>query len=163
MVLVDSRTGVTELGGICAYQLADTVVLFCASNHQNVEGTRNVVADIFSPGVAARRGNRPLQAIVLPARIEQHDDALITAFRERFLAAFDEYTPEPLRRAGMTFWDLAIPYEPRYAFEERVITDPARTDERRPMVAAFQGVVDALALLAEPESKLAGLRSDARS
>jgi energy-coupling factor transporter ATP-binding protein EcfA2 len=159
VVLVDSRTGVTELGGICAYQLADTIVLFCASNHQNLEGTRAVVADILSPGVAARRGDRPLQAIVLPARIEQHDDALV-AFRERFSAAFDEYTPEPLRRAGMSFWNLAIPYEPRYAFEERVITDPARADERRSMVAAFQGVVNALALLADSGAKLAGLRSE---
>src|SRR5262249_27446570 len=38
VVLVDSRTGVTEMGGVCARQLADVVVAFCAPNTQNVDG-----------------------------------------------------------------------------------------------------------------------------
>ena len=51
VVLVDSRTGVTEMGGVCAYQLADVAVLLCAPNYQNLEGTRDVVLD-FVPMVS---------------------------------------------------------------------------------------------------------------
>ena len=36
VALVDSRTGVTEMGGVCAYQLADAIVLLCAANLQNI-------------------------------------------------------------------------------------------------------------------------------
>src|SRR5262249_46778352 len=61
IVLVDSRTGVTEMGGICAYQLADTIVLLSASNHQNVEGTVSAIRDFFSPRVQNLRGTRQLQ------------------------------------------------------------------------------------------------------
>lgn len=157
VVLIDSRTGVTEIGGICAYQLADAVVMFCASNRQNVHGTMNVLRDFFSPRVQARRANRSLSAIVVPARVEQRDEPLLQDFQHRFEEAFGQYTPPQFVAAGVNFWDLLIPHDPPYAFEERVITDPARVGERRQMEIAFQGLVEAIALLAEPETPLADL------
>src|SRR6185295_2099555 len=45
LVLVDSRTGVTEMGGICGYQLADVMVMLCAPNNQNMQGTANMLRD----------------------------------------------------------------------------------------------------------------------
>ena len=36
VVLIDSRTGITEMGGVCTRQLADVVVAFCVPNTQNV-------------------------------------------------------------------------------------------------------------------------------
>jgi hypothetical protein len=47
MVPVDSRTGFSQMGGICAYQLADVIVAMCAPNQQNLDGTRD--ADQLSP------------------------------------------------------------------------------------------------------------------
>jgi hypothetical protein len=38
-VLVDSRTGITELGGLCVGPLADRLIVFTGLNDQNVEGT----------------------------------------------------------------------------------------------------------------------------
>ncbi|MBL8483827.1 MAG: AAA family ATPase, partial [Rhodocyclaceae bacterium] len=64
VVLADSRTGVTEMGGICAYQLADVVVMMTAANRQNVEGTRRVADDFRSPQVLDLRRGRPLQLLV---------------------------------------------------------------------------------------------------
>jgi hypothetical protein len=32
VILIDSRTGVTEMGGACTYQLADVVVMLCTPN-----------------------------------------------------------------------------------------------------------------------------------
>jgi cellulose biosynthesis protein BcsQ len=160
VVLVDSRTGVTEMGGICAYQLADIVVMMCASNYQNVEGVRSVAENFFSSRVQALRRNRPLQAIIVPARVEQRDPELEASFRDRFEQSFNIYLPSALLAEGLTFWDLRIPYEPRYAFEERVVARPARKDARPEMADAFQNIVRALALLAEPETALARLAGD---
>ena len=39
-VLVDSRTGITEIGGLCVGPLADALVVVTGLNDQNVEGTR---------------------------------------------------------------------------------------------------------------------------
>jgi len=45
-VLVDSRTGYTEEGGICTRQLPDAVVVMFFPNEQNLLGLRKVVRDI---------------------------------------------------------------------------------------------------------------------
>src|SRR5207245_7959217 len=44
VVLIDSRTGVTEMGGVCTRQMADAVVSFCAPNFQNIDGVMKVVS-----------------------------------------------------------------------------------------------------------------------
>ena len=158
VVLVDSRTGVTEMGGVCAYQLADSIVMLAGSNRQNLDGTRNVVENFFSPRVQALRADRPLQILVVPARVEQRDEQLVEELHSRFDKAFAPYTPLPLQREGRTLWDLLIPYEPRYAFEEQVISQPSRGAERRSMAAAYANLVDALSSLATPGSPLATVR-----
>ena len=45
-VLIDSRTGHTDIGGICTRQLPDTVVILFFPNVQNLRGLTKVVRDI---------------------------------------------------------------------------------------------------------------------
>lgn len=45
-VLIDSRTGHTDVGGICTRQLPDAVTLLFYPNEQNLDGLRKVVEDI---------------------------------------------------------------------------------------------------------------------
>lgn len=47
-VLIDSRTGHTDVGGICTRQLPDSVSIFFLPNKQNLEGLTKVVHDIKS-------------------------------------------------------------------------------------------------------------------
>ena len=51
-VLIDSRTGHTDVGGICTRQLPDAVVVMFVPTRQNIEGLEPVVADI-------RKARRP--------------------------------------------------------------------------------------------------------
>ena len=159
VVLVDSRTGVTEMGGICGYQLADAIVMMCAANHQNMLGTANMVRDFRSSNVDSLRRGRKLDIVVVPARVEDRltgDDAeMLDTFFRRFDEAFAALVPEPLKRAGISLRDLMIPYDPEYAFEEQVVSDPARHTQRRSIGATFDKLTYALALLAEQGSRLA--------
>lgn len=59
-VLIDSRTGHTDVGGICTRQLPDAVVLMFFPNDQNLLGLESVVRDIREEP----RGLRP-QDIIL--------------------------------------------------------------------------------------------------
>ena len=147
LVIVDSRTGVTEMGGICTYQLADLIVLFTAANHQNRRGTLDVVRDFESLPITVARRDRPLQMLVVPARVEQRDPALLQKFMETFEAQFGDRLPPALRAARLTFQDLLIPYEPAYAFEERVLSAPDRADERRAIAGAFERLAQAVKLM----------------
>ncbi len=47
-VLIDSRTGHTDVGGICTRQLPDSVAMLFFPNEQNLNGLTKVVADIRS-------------------------------------------------------------------------------------------------------------------
>jgi hypothetical protein len=154
IVLVDSRTGVTEMGGICAYQLADTIVVMCAPNQQNLDGTHDVVRNFFSPRVTMLRAGRPLQLLVVPSRVEMRDEDLLNDFRGRFERLFVGFTPKELARNGLTYWDLMIPYDPRSAFQESVVAQDSRAGARSTINPAIQKLVHAIGLLAEPNQAI---------
>ncbi|MFC5457294.1 KGGVGR-motif variant AAA ATPase [Prosthecobacter fluviatilis] len=40
-ILVDSRTGLSEIGGLCIGPLSDRLIVLCGLNDQNIEGTRH--------------------------------------------------------------------------------------------------------------------------
>ena len=157
-ILVDSRTGVTEMGGICAYQLADVIVVLCAPNLQNLEGTQAMVRHFLSPQVRAVRHDRPVEVLIVPARVDQEDTNLRRIFEQRFEERFDSYVPTALADQGLRFWDMQIPYEPRYAFDEQVVTDPNRAEERRGLAASYAKLLQGITLVAPEQSALATLR-----
>jgi len=150
VVLVDSRTGVTEMGGICAYQVADLIVVMCAPNQQNLDGTYDVVRNFFSPRVTTLRSGRPLQLLVVPSRVETRDESSLNDFRGRFENLFTGFMPKELVGAGLTYWDLLIPYDPRSAFQESVAAQDSRAGARSTINPAIQKLVHAIGLLAEP-------------
>lgn len=43
VTLIDSRTGISDSGGVCTVQMPDVLVPVFAPNHQSLEGTRQVV------------------------------------------------------------------------------------------------------------------------
>ena len=51
-VLVDSRTGFTEIGGLCVGPLADRVLLFTSLNEQNICGTKHFIDTVGLEPVA---------------------------------------------------------------------------------------------------------------
>jgi cellulose biosynthesis protein BcsQ len=56
-VLIDSRTGHTDVGGICTRQLPDATVVMFFPNDQNVSGLEEIVQNIRSETAAPRAKN----------------------------------------------------------------------------------------------------------
>jgi cellulose biosynthesis protein BcsQ len=157
IVLVDSRTGVTEMGGICAYQLADTIVVMCAPNQQNLDGTRDVVRNFSSLRVMKLRGGRPLRLVVVPSRVEMREENALNDFHSQFENLFSSLTPKELEQGGLAYWDLLIPYDPRSAFQEAMVPQDTRAGARSTINPAIQKLVRAICLLAEPGDPVHGL------
>jgi hypothetical protein len=159
VILVDSRTGMTEMGGVCAYQLADHMVMFCAANFQNVQGTRDIIRNFQSPRVRALRKDRPLDVLVVPARVQQNSGEV-----ERFHAEFDRcfaaFTPPSLASEQREMWNLMLPYEAAYAFEERIVTANGDRSELRTALERLAGTV---AFLATADSRLRSLGQGERA
>ncbi len=104
-VLIDSRTGLTDVSGICTLQLPDLVVLLFSLNNQNVRGT----AQIFS-SIKFNKLNRSIKTLLVASPIPDVPES-IEVRRERFENARKCIGPAP---------DLILPFDPFMAFQETI-------------------------------------------
>lgn len=138
IVLVDSRTGVTELGGICTYQLADTVIMFCSPSQQSLDGTHKMALNFTDPQVQNLRSERPLNLMILPARVENTESDALDAFQAEFRRLFKPFLPSSADSDFQQFWGLSIPYIPKYAYKELIAVCESDKASAENMVTAFR-------------------------
>lgn len=148
IVLVDSRTGVTEMSGVCTRQLASVVVAFCAPNFQNLDGVERMVRSFTRPEIIKQR-QRELPVIVVPSRIDPFELRLRKEFGDRFNQKFGK-PPAAFEAVRKTFWDLAIPYIAAYNYFERIVFNAP--DVVGELEKAYKQLAAHLVLLAEGES-----------
>ena len=86
-VLIDSRTGHTDTGGICTRQLPDAVAILFFPNDQNLRGLTTVVHDIRSEVEGPRRKEIDLHFVMSNVPDLDDEDSIleekIDAFREQ--------------------------------------------------------------------------------
>jgi tetratricopeptide (TPR) repeat protein len=58
-ILIDSRTGITEVGGLCVGPLADRLIVLSSLNDQNIEGTLTFLKEA---GIKPQRRNKKSKA-----------------------------------------------------------------------------------------------------
>lgn len=71
-VLIDSRTGFTDVQGICTRQLPDAVVLFFFPNRQNLDGLKQVVRGIRGEQSPPR--NKQIELYFVMSNVPDLDD-----------------------------------------------------------------------------------------
>lgn len=83
-VLLDSRTGVTDVGGICTRHLPDAVVLMFRPDDQSLEGTAGVVDAIRNERPAPGRKHVRLHFVMAAIPDVDDEDGILEELRERF-------------------------------------------------------------------------------
>lgn len=81
-VFIDSRTGVTDISGICTRQLPDLTLAVFFPNEQNLLGLKEVVSDVrSSPG-----RSEPPQLLFVASRVPRLDDeyGILRSWLDRF-------------------------------------------------------------------------------
>lgn len=127
ITLIDSRTGVTDVGGICTVQLPDTVVFVFVFNSQSMSGVETVASELHD------RDNRTLQALkrwptlhFLPSRKELSEQVKLREWEDRAESMFKRFCDsQPVRaKYGDSVIDylrkLSIPYVPYFAYGEEL-------------------------------------------
>jgi len=110
LVLIDSRTGLNEVAGLCIGPLCDSLVLCAGLNRQNIDGLRYFME---VSGLADERKAKPFVVAAGP----------VPPWRTREAA---ERLDEIYRFAGHSRV-VTVPYHPRAALEETVflLTEPS--------------------------------------
>jgi MinD-like ATPase involved in chromosome partitioning or flagellar assembly len=70
-LLIDSRTGVTEMGGVCTALLPDKVVYFIVNNQENIDGARQIIKGIKKANRLP--GQKPIEVVLVLTRIPHGD------------------------------------------------------------------------------------------
>ena len=86
-VLIDSRTGHTDTGGICTRQLPDSVVILFFPNEQNLRGLTEVVRDIRSEADEPRKKRIELHFVMSNVPDLDDEDRIL----ESKIAAFQDH------------------------------------------------------------------------
>lgn len=73
-VLIDSRTGHTDVEGICTRQLPDAVVVLFFPNEQNLCGLKEVVRDIRAEAERTRKDKTPVSLHFVMSNVPDLDD-----------------------------------------------------------------------------------------
>ena len=153
-VLIDSRTGVTDISGICTALLPEKLVVVFTPNRQSLTGVRELVLR----ATAYRRGSddlRPLLVLPLPSRIEASMEKLrtqwrhgqpeehITGYQPMFEALLAECYGLPECKLGEYFDAVQIQQSPDCAYGE-VISVRAGSGDRFSLASSYRVFVERL-------------------
>jgi cellulose biosynthesis protein BcsQ len=123
-VLIDSRTGITDIGGICTIQLPDQLVLLFTANNQSLEG----IVDVWKSALAGRndlpydRGH--LLALPVATRFElrveyEQAQTWLGKFAEVLEPIYSEWARENVPVQELLNF-TRIPYVPFWSFGEEL-------------------------------------------
>lgn len=142
LVLIDSRTGVTDIGGICTVHLADVLVLLFTANDSSSEGALEIVERARKAHEHLPLDRGRLLAVPVPARDESRTEyELATQWKNKFAEQFGELYRDWLP-SGKTPHDaielLRIPYVPYWSFGEQLPAIDEGTSDPASLGHAYQ-------------------------
>ncbi len=151
IVLIDSRTGITEMGGICTHFLADVTVMFTSANYQSLKGTEMMATSLTNPELIEKgRNGRELPLLFIPSRIDLNETILLNEFAKQFDDTFSKLYPSELQLEN-PFVELKIPYMSYYAYKENVAVREANKPAAKYLAEAFEKLVSVFMRLASED------------
>ncbi|MGO8903941.1 MAG: KGGVGR-motif variant AAA ATPase [Isosphaeraceae bacterium] len=123
-VLVDSRTGITETGGLCIGPLSDQLVVLTALNDQNIQGTRKFLEEV---GVLGNPGASPESSGVPGSEPESKPYLIVASLvptgeietKQERLKCLEEALGKPV---------VKLSYHPQLALKESIFTRDYRDE-----------------------------------
>ena len=113
-ILIDSRTGLSDIADICTVHLPDILVDCFTLNYQSIEGAAAV-----AQSVDQRYHYRNIRVLPVPMRVDEAEKDKADAGLELARTKFDPF-PKGVDEYGKNdYWaSVMIPYKPYYNFEE---------------------------------------------
>ena len=116
--LIDSRTGLSDIAGICTVRFPDTVVNCFTLSGQSIEGAAGVAKNIDD-----LVEDRKIRILPVPMRVEDGEQQKLENGRVLARQQFAAYPAGLDREARRRYWgEVEIPYRAFYAYEEILAT-----------------------------------------
>ncbi|MGI5379525.1 FxSxx-COOH system tetratricopeptide repeat protein [Streptomyces sp. CA-251387] len=135
-VLIDSRTGLSDIADICTAHLPDVLVDCFTLSDQSIDGASRVAHDIHE-----RFRSRRIRILPVPMRIDEGEKAKADAGRSLARERFDGFPSGMTAEELSDYWgSVEVPYRPYYAYEETLATFGDEAGNPTSLLAAFERV-----------------------
>ncbi|MFI1101276.1 FxSxx-COOH system tetratricopeptide repeat protein [Streptomyces melanogenes] len=133
-VLIDSRTGLSDIADICTVHLPDVLVDCFTLSDQSIDGAASVARQIDE-----RYSGQNIRILPVPMRIDEGEKEKADAGRALARLKFDRF-PAGLSGDELTaYWGaVEIPYRPYYAYEETLATFGDEAGLSNSLLSAFE-------------------------
>ncbi|MEM6426071.1 MAG: AAA family ATPase [Cyanobacteria bacterium P01_D01_bin.128] len=132
-VLIDSRTGITDIGGICTIQLPDVLVLLFTATEQSLKGATKVASKAQRAQWDLPFDRASLTCLPIPSRFDFNEEFKVSQewlnhFSEELKEIYDDWLPTTVDRKK--FLEVTkIPYSSYFSFGEKLpVIEQGTTD-----------------------------------
>ena len=151
--LVDSRTGLTDAGGICTALLPEKLVTVFTPNEQSLGGVNRVTRRVLR--FRSRSDDlRSLAIFPLPSRVELDEEVLRREWRGRYQAALEETLSGCYQLPSLDLSpyldEVQIPQKGYYAYGEKVAVLEEERRESLALSTAYEKFALRLVALENP-------------
>ena len=139
-VLIDSRTGLSDVADICTIELPDVLTVCFTLSDQSIEGAANVARQI-----SGRYRDRNIRVLPVPMRIEDGEKEKLDVGRTLARMRFEGFPAGMTQEASALYWaSVEVPYKPFYAFEEVLATFGDDPGSPASLLSAFERITDSV-------------------
>lgn len=146
-VLIDSRTGHTDTGGICTMMMPEKLVLVFTPNRQSYDG----IANLARKAARYRRRSddmRPLMIYPLPSRIELGEEDLRQKFLENYRDDFRSLIQEIYDVSEVNFnnylENIQIRHSSKFAYQEQIAVLEEKIWDKDSLSRVYRNFTDLL-------------------
>ncbi|WP_255948007.1 FxSxx-COOH system tetratricopeptide repeat protein [Streptomyces odontomachi] len=133
-VLIDSRTGISDVADICTVLLPDVLVDCFTLSGQSVDGSASVARDINE-----RFRERQIRILPVPMRIDEGEKEKADTGRSLARAIFDRLPNGMSDDELNAYWgSVEVPYRSYYNYEETLATFGDETGLANSLLSAFE-------------------------
>ena len=137
-VLIDSRTGLSDVADICTIELPDVLTICFTLSDQSIEGAANVARQI-----SGRYRDRNIRVLPVPMRIEDGEKEKLDVGRALARMKFEGFPAGMTPEGSALYWaSVEVPYKPFYAFEETLATFGDDPGSPASLLASFERITD---------------------
>ena len=152
-VLIDSRTGLSDVADICTIELPDVLTICFTLSDQSIEGAASVARQI-----SGRYRDRNIRVLPVPMRIEDGEKEKLDVGRALARAKFEGFPAGMTPESSAMYWaSVEVPYKPFYAFEETLATFGDDPGSPASLLSSFERITDAVT-----GGHVSTMRSDSR-
>jgi tetratricopeptide (TPR) repeat protein len=141
--LIDSRTGFSDVADICTQHLPDTLVDCFTLSNQGIDGAAQVARAVSM--YSKRDGRRTIRILPVTMRVDQGEQERGNLGRKVAMERF-RGLPEGMSSTEREqfFRSVEVPYQPYYAFEEKLATFFEVSGHPATLLAAYERLTSAI-------------------